>query len=391
MDSIAVVPLDIHKKFSVAAPMTREGKVTGKFKVTHKGKGPLREFFQRFEKGTDVVMEATFNWPWIADLSEECGLRPHLAHPPRLRELAKGMAKSDRKDAIFHGRLWLAGGDVFPESYLAPPEVREKRQLFRTRLLLVRMRTKVKNNIHGQLFRIGILFEGEDAVSDLFSVKGRQKLSALRLSERERYVLDKKLGVIDNLNERIQEIEREIRKELERDGRGEILDSIPGIGEILAYTILGEIGDIKRFVNGRALAAYAGLLPLSNESAEKDFGKKTSKRSNQFLRVAAIEAVTGAIQTSERMKSLHARVKAKNKKKAGKARVAVAREIIELVHLLLTKNEKYREERAIRPGSKINGKEEVIKGFTTRTAVDPDRASPVFLYADARKGSQADG
>jgi len=390
MDSVAVVPLDIHKKFSVATPMTREGKLLQKARIPHGDKEEMRNFFRQFPKGTAVVMEATFNWPWIADLAGECGLHPHLAHPPRIREMAKGMAKSDKKDAVFDGRLWLAGGDVFPEAYLAPPEVRDIRLLLRTRLLFVKMRTMLKNTIHGQLFRQGILLTGEDAVSDLFSKKGRRILERIKLPEGERYVVEEKLEEIDNLNKHIRRIEEEAWKGLKRDARVEILKSIPGVGEIVAHTMLSEIGEEKRFANGRALAAYAGLLPLSNESAEKDFGSKTSKMCNHFLRLAALEAVTGAIRSSPRMKSLHARVRLRNKKKAGKARVAVAREIMELVHLLLTRNEKYKEERPPRPGREIKRKEEMIKEFMARD-VDPNRASPVCLYADSRKGSQADG
>jgi transposase len=165
------------------------------------------------------------------------------------------------------------------------------------------------------------------------------------------------------------------------------------VGEVLAHTILAEIGELKRFADGRALAAYAGLLPLSNESAEKDFGSKTSKMCNHFLRLAALEAVTGAIQTSRRMKSLHARVRGKNRKRPGKARVAVAREIMELVYLLLKKKEMYKENRPARPGSKGRSvrSERLIHGFIDRERNRPHRASPICLCVGSRKESKTDG
>ena len=147
-------------------------------------------------------------------------------------------------------------------------------------------------------------------------------------------------------------LEREIKRELAEDERAELLMTIPGVGELTAYAILAEMGELDRFPNGRALAAYAGTLPLDNESAEKDFGKKTGWRCNRFLRWAVIEAVTGAVRKSRRMKSLHSRVKARNPKKAGKARVAVAREMLELAHLVLTRKVPYMETPPPRPGSK---------------------------------------
>jgi transposase len=387
VDSVTVVPMDIHKKFSVATPMGEDGRACAKLKVEHSDKGKMLEFFLQFPEGTSVIMEATFNWPWIADMAREAGLEPHLAHPPRVREMARGMSKSDRKDALFLGRLWLAGGDVFPESYLAPPEVRENRSLMRTRLLLVKMRTQLKNNIHGQLHRCGILLDGENGVSDLFGTRGRRILKKIDLPASERLMLERKLSVLDDLERHIELLEREIEKDLQDDARAEVLDSIPGIGPILAYTILAEMGEIERFANGRALAAYSGVLPLNNESGGKDFGKRTSKRSNKFLRLAALEAVTGAVRKSRRMKSLHSRVKAKNRKKPGKARVAVAREIMELVYLLLTRNECYSEKRPPRPGSRGSA---VKAKRGKKKSHRPHRASQVFLCARSVNQSQAE-
>lgn len=200
MSSVAVVALDIHKKFSKAVVMNGKGEVVSEKRVSHESSVGMEEFLAQFEAATDVVMEATFNWPWIADIAQEMGLAPHLAHPPRVREMAKGMAKSDRKDAVYLGKLWLAG-DIFPRSYLAPPEVRRMRGLFRLRLVLVRMRTAIKNAIHGQLHRQGILIED---CSDLFGRKGRLILESLWMPEAGRWQLEQKLSVLDELAKRIR-------------------------------------------------------------------------------------------------------------------------------------------------------------------------------------------
>jgi hypothetical protein len=96
----------------------------------------------------------TFNWPWIADLATKCDLRAHRGDPMRIENLKKGLPKSDRKDAIAAGSLWLR--KMYPEAYLAPPDVRRRRGTFRVRGLFVRMGAALKNSIHGQLCFRGI-------------------------------------------------------------------------------------------------------------------------------------------------------------------------------------------------------------------------------------------
>jgi transposase len=205
--------------------------------------------------------------------------------------------------------------------------------------LLVRQRTSQKNNIHGQLHRLGILLDGR--ASDLFSPKGRAVLAALELDEHERSLLEHKLTVVDVLTALIDELQDEMCQELAQDRRAAILTSIPGIGQLLAYTMLAEMGQMARFPHRRALASYVGVLPLENESGDKDFGRRTGGACNRWLRWAAIEAATGAVRGSASMRSLHSRVKARNKATPGKARVAVARKLMELVHVLLTRGQRY--------------------------------------------------
>jgi transposase len=337
---VGVVSLDTHKRFSKAVVLDWSGEVIEEEVIAHGDRGEMERFFARFEPATDVIMEATFNWPWIADAADEMGLNAHLGHPRKLRDFAKGQAKSDRKDAAFNGQVWL-GGVLFPESWLAPREVRRMRAHFRMRQLLVNMRTSLKNSVHGILFKLGITVEGK--ASDLFSNKGRGVLEGLKLDDAERGELNRKLQVIDDLTGHIEDVEEEILPKLKHDPRAAILMSLPGVGKLTAYAILAEAGDFARFPNGRALASYAGLLPVTRESAGKQFERKTSKSCNRFLRWAMLEAVSGAVRKSPRMKSLNSRVKARNPKRQGKARVAVARELIELAHLLVTRGENYKE------------------------------------------------
>jgi transposase len=345
-NAVAVVSMDLHKAFSRVVVMGPEGEVMDDRRVYHADHAEMEDFFREFEHGTDVIMEATFNWPWIADLAEKCGLSAHLGDPMRIKNHRKGLPKSDRKDCVAQGTLWFR--KMFPEVYLAPRGVRRMCGVFRMRGMFVRMRASIKNNIHAQLFRLGVNLDEE---SDIFSLKGRAALAALELDDASQDELLRKLALLDDLNEHIDEIEDGIRADLVRDPRARIVDSIPGFGEITTHGFLAEVGELERFPNGRSLASYAGVLPLDNESADEDMGKHTGKHSNRFLRWILIEAVTGAVRKSPRMKSLRERVKAKNPRQPGKGRVAVARELAELAHLLLTRKVLYTETPPPRPGS----------------------------------------
>jgi transposase len=178
----------------------------------------MERFFEEFEKETDVVMEATFNWPWVADLAEKCGLTPHLGDPMRIKHYRKGLPKSDRKDAIGQGTLWLRG--MFPEAYLAPGEVRRRRGLFRMRSLFVRMRTALKNNIHGQLFKLGV---NVDETSDAFGDAGRWAMTRLPLDDDSRLELSRKLALLDDLALHIGRLERQIKDEVKESEDAQLL------------------------------------------------------------------------------------------------------------------------------------------------------------------------
>lgn len=351
--------LDVHKEFSKGVLLTAEAEVEKEAEISHyRTREELGAFLEGLEKGGPVVLEATFNWPWMADLIEDLGYCPRLVNQRVARERLKDRGKNDRKDAEGNGLLFLSGR-LFPECYLAPREVRQKRDLFRARLLLVRMRGRLKNTVHGQLHRAGVLLEeaeDEKEPSDLFSAKGRALLAQVELNEHERHELERKLAVLDDLQRHIDRAEKELKGKLKQDERAKYLLSIPGVGELTAYTLLAEIGDISRFPNGRALADYAGALPVPNESAGKQFEIHTSPRCDRYLRWAVLEGVTGAVMSSPRMRSLYERVKSRNGGKKKKARMAVAREILELAHLVLSRKVMYLENPPPRPGSRKGGR-----------------------------------
>ena len=132
----------------------------------------------------------------------------------------------------------------------------------------------LKNNIHGQLFKLGVVLDGE--VSDLFSPKGRHVLQGLRMTSDDRAELERKLALIDDLSRHIAGLDPLIERCMKKDKRARWLKSLPGVGDKSAYAVLAEVGDFARFPNGRALASYAGLVPMVRESAEKEKERHTN-------------------------------------------------------------------------------------------------------------------
>lgn len=236
---------DIHRKFSQVSlqEMTTKGEihVVERARLEHEDRQSMRRWLLRLPKGTPVALEAAYGWPWIADLLEEMGLEPHLGHPPAVKVLAKTEAKCDRVDADRLARFQLRG--ILPESYLATPTVRIRRERVRYRMALSRLRTGVKNRLQAILHRLGVLHP----FSDLFGKAGRRFLEQLDLPEASREVLRGYLELLDCLTALIKQVEDWMLANLEVNETVRLLATIPGIGLILAHVIYAEIGEIERF------------------------------------------------------------------------------------------------------------------------------------------------
>lgn len=363
---------DNHRKFSKVSVMERtadgEIRAVERARLEHCDKEAMRTWLAHLDPEMPVALEATFGWPWVADLLEELGHPVHLAHPPVIRALAKHEAKTDRCDSDRLGKFQLRG--ILPESYLAPPEVRQRRERTRYRMALSALRTAVKNRAQAVLHRHGILHD----FSDLFGKAGRRFLDDLALPDGSRQALQGSLQLLDSITRLIDEVEKWMVENLEEDAHVRLLMTIPGIGLILAHVIRAEIGEIERFPTFRHLASYSGLAPISDDTAGREGPRHCSSACNHVLRWAFIEAVHGVQRTQGprglRLRQLHARLCGQGRPKGRKssAKVAVAHELSKLVHVVWTKGAPYTDTPPPRPGSR-RGRSEAQESPTAKTTL----------------------
>jgi transposase len=374
---------DIHRKFSMVSLMeisaAGEIRAVERARLEHANQEAMRAWLSRLDPEIPVAVEAAFGWPWVADMLEALGHPVHLGHPPALKVLAQHEAKTDRRDSDRLGKFQLRG--ILPESYLAPPEVRQIRERTRYRMALSRLRSGVKSRLQAILHRLGVLHP----FSDLFGKRGRGFLRSLELAEASRRALDGYLDLLDAIQTRIDEVEEWMVTNLAVDEIVRLLMTIPGVGLILAHVIRAEIGEIGRFPSRRHLAAYTGLAPLSNQSNTRDGPRHCSPACNHILRWALIEAAGNLLHTKRqafRLKRLYARLTHGGLSNKNQAKVAVARELLEVVHVVWRRQVPYSESPPPRPGSvaaKRNRPQECPKSNTT---LRPDQ--PRFPMARRR-------
>jgi transposase len=169
------VGIDLHRRRSQIAIIDDEGELTLSRRIVN-DRDTFRELLGD-PQATHVALEATYGWEWLAEMLEEAGYDVHLAHPLRTQAIAAARVKTDAVDAKTLAHLLRCA--LLPEAYIAPPELRDLRELLRHRATLTRMRTAVKNRVHALLARQGIRQEH----SDLFGKGGHEFLASLALPE----------------------------------------------------------------------------------------------------------------------------------------------------------------------------------------------------------------
>lgn len=119
------------------------------------------------------------------------------------------------------------------------------------------------------------------------------------------------------------------------------LTTISGVGPVLAAAILGEIGDIHRFKNAKALVAYAGVDPSVMQSGEFTAKKAhLAKRGSTHLRRAIWLAATTATRHDPALRALHQRKMAEGNP-YHVALGAVANKLLHIIYAVLRDNKPY--------------------------------------------------
>jgi len=163
-------------------------------------------------------------------------------------------------------------------------------------------------------------------------------VSSIRSLLNRTLLLNEYLSLIETLDEKIKLAEKLIGKELRRDEICRLLETLPGVGKILAVTIRYEIDDIGRFLSAQKLCSYAGLVPSTYSSGGKTYQGKITKQGNRWLRWAMIEAAQQASRIDPWLAEVFQRIEKKGKKKA---RVAVARKLLGVVYRVWNEKRPY--------------------------------------------------
>jgi len=216
-----------------------------------------------------------------------------------------------------------------------------------SRQLLVRQRVATSNHIRGVLLEYGIslpvgtkiLSERlpellEDGENDL-PMLSRGLLNTLKQSH-------------DAFNEKIKQLENDIKSWHRQSKASQQLETIPGIGVLSATALTATIGDVKNFKNARQLAAYLGLVPRQHSSGGKDKLLGISKRGDGYVRSLLVHGARAVIShINRRLKAGRPGGNAwvegcLSRMHVNEASVALANKIARMAWALLAHNEEYK-------------------------------------------------
>ena len=142
------IAFDCHKRYTFARVEDASGRVLWEGRIPHR-RGIFLEFLEGFEPGTPVALETIGSWYWVVDEIEAQGLRPRLVHARKAKVMMGMIDKSDKLDA--RGLNILQRTGTLPEVWIPSGEIRDKRELPRARMLLVRQRTRLKQRLLSNL------------------------------------------------------------------------------------------------------------------------------------------------------------------------------------------------------------------------------------------------
>jgi transposase len=239
-----------------------------------------------------VAAECIFTWYWLADLCALENIPFVLGHALYMKAIHGGKAKNDRIDA--HKIAALLRGGMIPQAYVYPPEMRSTRDLLRRRLYLVRKRGQLLAHIQNAHHQCNL----PEPTRKIISKSNREGVAEKFLDASVRKSIEVDFELVAHHDRLIRDLELFlVRTAKHHDPQSfHRLRTLPGVGKILALTLLYEIHDIQRFRRVQDFASYARLVKCSKQSGGKNLGTGGRKIGNVHLKWAFSEAAIGFLR-----------------------------------------------------------------------------------------------
>ena len=212
-----------------------------------------------------------------------------------------------------------------PEAWLAPPQVRELRELVRYRAKRVALHSGLKAQVHAVLAKEGV----QAPMSDLFGVAGTRLLDELQLGRAYGLRVASLRSLITAYDQEITMLGRETSSALAGDVGYLAIQVIPRVGPVLAAVFVAEIGDVGRFSGAPQLCSWAGLTPRHRESDTSVRRCPITKQGPRLVRWAAVEATQRLPKASKQAADFH---RIADRRGTGIGRVAAAHKLLILVY-----------------------------------------------------------
>lgn len=299
----------------------------------------LRRRFSSEQQPLRIAIEAGTHSPWVSRLLKECGHEVLVANPRKTRLIYSNKRKTDEIDAENLARLARLDPKLLYPLKHRSEECQAHMAIIRSREALVGCRTQLVNHVRGAVKSFGARLPKCPA-------RSFHKKVVEHIPEALWPAVEPLLETIGSLTERIREYERQLETICqEHYPETELLRQVEGVGALTALTFVLTLEDPYRFEKSRAVGAYLGLVPASDQSGDRDPQKRISKEGDEMMRkllVGSAHYILGPFGSDSDLRrhgEKIARGGGKNAKK--RAAVAVARKLSVLLHRLWVTAEIY--------------------------------------------------
>ena len=343
------VGLDVHTKWTVLAWVDPEtGEVAEPYRLDNT---EVLAQVVELARGGRVALETGSRSIFLARQLKSLDLEVLIVNAARLQPYlaARRTAKTDRNDAYSIAQL-LASGELDDLAVYLPDEYTEElRNLTRTRLHFSEQATATSNTL-----RSLVRSQGQDLPGVLSTKKTQRWLDAWEptLSDHNRLAVQELRQAWADTRARLKRLDQPLKEIARQDARVARLMTLPGVGELIAVTLVAEIGEIKRFAAPGNLRSYARLVPQVQQSGECTHTGPLVKRGNRHLSRALVLWAQhfswwqGLYGTTLKRRYRRCR----DKHGANPAKVALARDLCDILYAMLREGTEFDESRLPRTG-----------------------------------------